>query len=220
MRNISLLLTILLLGCTATPETAPKASSLSGFQTVDYQGLSNLNMHPTDVARYLFDDVCDNDFFSSIAASTSDGVVGSNANLTLYRFHQTYHDSPVWNTKIELVFNTTTRVVEKASLLVVDPAKLKQVPQITLSSEEGLSKIEALFLAADEAPSYELMEPLPVYFYNRTTNQWHLGWGSRVVSQHDGYNQTTGQLVLVTLTYSIIVDGITGEQLLFEFGMN
>lgn len=219
MRNLTLLLTAVLVGCTGT-ETPSDSTSLTGFQTAEYKSLSGLNMGPRDTAEYLFNEVCTQDTLSAIAPTTSDGIIQSQGNLSLYRYYQTYQSAPVWSTKIELVYNSVTHVVENAALLVVDPIRLKNISACTIPQEEALQRIELLFLDADEALTYDMTEPVTVYYHNKDSNRWHLGWGSTIVSRHTGIDQRTRNEVALTLTYSIIIDGITGEKLLLEFNMS
>lgn len=219
MRHLSLLL-LLLVGCTAPTISDTNTRPPSGFIALEYTALSNLNMSPEVTANYLFSETCDNDFFSSIAHVGSDGVVASNEINILYRYYQTYHDTPIWNTKIEILWETALKAPTKASLLVVDPTKLLSLETSNIiSPDEALAKIENLFLAADEAENYEVVEPSSVYYYNSTTGRWHYGWGSTVISHHSGYDPRAAKLVLVTLVYSIIIDAVTGEQLMLEFNM-
>jgi hypothetical protein len=218
MRHLSFLL-LLLIGCT-TPQVPDLGKSPSGFVAFEYTALSNLNMGPRDTANYLFSETCDNDFFSSITHVGSDGIVASKGDNVVYRYYQTYRDIPVWSTKLEILWDSRLQVPTKASLLVADPAKFLKLDTVNIiQPDEALLRIENFFLAADEAENYEIVEPAPVYFYRPTTNSWHYGWGSTVISHHSGYDPRAAKLVLVTLVYSIIIDATTGEQLLLEFNM-
>lgn len=218
MRYLTPLL-LVMVGCASTPPDS-STKPQNGFIALEYTALSSLNMGPRETASYLFSETCDNDFFSSISHVGSDGVIAMNNDNALYRYYQTYHGAPVWNTRIEILWEINLRAPTKASLLVVDPTKLLDLETSdVISPEEALSKIETLFLAADEAENYEIVEPAPVYYYNSTTNRWHYGWGSTVVSHHSGYDHHASKLILVNLVYTIIIDASSGEQLLVEFNM-
>lgn len=219
MRYLTYLL-LIVAGCVSSPTPDPSIKPQNGFIALEYTALSNLNMGPRETASYLFSETCDNDFFSSISHIGSDGVISADASSVLYRYYQTYHGAPVWDTRIEILWEIKLRAPTKASLLVVDPTKLLNLDtDAVISPEEALSKIETLFLAADEAENYEIVEPAPVYYYNSMTNRWHYGWGSTVVSHHSGYDHHSSKLILVNLVYTIIIDASSGEQLLLEFNM-
>ena len=213
---------LLFIGCTA-PLTDSATDSAdrpqSGFIASEYNALSGLNMGPRETGSYLFNGICDDqDFFSSIAPVSSDGLVSSDKKHTIFRYYQTYRDVPVWNTKIDILWDNKFRTPVRASLLIVDPTKfLNLETEAVISPDEALIKIEDLFLAADKAENYEIAEPTSIYYYHPATNQWHYGWGSTVISHHSGYSFHSGELILFNLVYTIIIDAITGDQLLVEF---
>lgn len=214
MRYLSFLL--LLVGCTGIAPT-PAAPS-NGFVNVTYEGLSTLNLDPPGTARYLFKETCDFDLYTSISPVGSDGLITTQNNQSLYRYYQSYHGVMVWNTKIEILWNNLSQTPVKGSLLIVDDSLLQNINSVAaISSNDALVKLENLFLSADDAERYDITEPVLVYYFCPATNQWHYGWESTVISHHPGYDPRTAELLNINLVYFIIIDGISGEQLLLEF---
>jgi len=211
-------LILLLAGCASTPPSPQKPTN--GFIALAYDGLSSLNLDPRGTASYLFGEACDYSFFSDVAPVGSDGLLLTQDGRSLYRYIQTYHDVLVWNTKIDVVWNCKSERPLQASLLVVDDTVFKNLDSAALlPADEALLKIEAYFLAVDEAENYEILEPGPVYYFSPTTNRWYYGWESTITSHHSSYDPRTARLLIVNLVYSIIIDANTGEQLLLEFGL-
>jgi len=218
MRHLYFLL--LLVGCAGVPTPVGPSTPVepSGFTAVAYNGLSSLNLDPPGTAMFLFRETCDIDFHTSISPVGSDGLITVQNNQSLYRYYQTYHDVLVWGTKIEVLWDNRSQTPIKGNLLIVDDSLLRSINSVaTIPASDALTALEKLFLAADDAASYDIAEPMLVYYFCSTTHRWHYGWESMVIAHHPGYDPHTSALSDVNLVYFIIIDGISGEQLLLEF---
>ena len=184
---------IFLIGCSAN-EPQP---TITPFKSLEYRGLSSLNLAPQEVASYLFSISTDYDFFSTLAPVSS-------SNST-FLFRQCYHDVPIWDTEVEITWNTNH--AEAGRLLVVSPSLLKGLePTDLMSEEDALSKLESIFLAHDQPDLYEILEPRLVYYYHPLVGKWFLAWETCVDSHHSDYDQFSKTVRLATLRYTIIID--------------